>query len=270
MTGWSKPYAFLSSLRRIIALVRKEFLALLRDPKSRFVVIGMPLLQFFVFAYAATFDVTHVRYAVLDESRTTESRELLARIEGSPSFRLVERLESAGQIPELIDTQRARLLLHVRSDSAECLAAGEPAELQVIADGRNSNVSSVATSYVSDIVAAYHVRRAADLGLPPPPIEVIARDSFNSTLRSRWTIVSGLAATIAMVVVMLLSSLLVAREREFGTFDQLLVAPFHQAEILTGKAVPGASLGSSTASCSRLPQCTGSTRPSAAPYPPCW
>ena len=228
-------------LRRVFALVLKEFLALLKDPKSRAVVIGPPFLQFFVFGYAATFDVDQVLYAVLDQSRTPSSREFLAELEGSSAFELVRTLESPDQIREVLDPLDATLVVHIGPDFERRLAVGDTAAVQVIADGRNANVAAVATGYVSRIVAAASARQAG--GASGPRIELVDRSWFTPNLPSRWTIVTPLAATIAMVVVLLVTSLSVAREREFGTFDQLLVAPFGATEILVGKSVPAVVFG---------------------------
>ncbi|MCB9896524.1 MAG: ABC transporter permease [Planctomycetes bacterium] len=234
----------MNALRRILALVAKEFLAVLRDPKSRFVVIGPPFIQFVVFGYAATFDVTDVRYAVLDESRTAESRRFLADIEHSPDFHLVRMLDSTSQMTDVIESQDVRLVVHVGSDFARRLGTGDPPVVQVVADGRNSNVASVALGYLGRIAARFSPSGADGAGDPSAPrLLVVERSWFNANLSSRWYIVSALAAEIAMVVVMLLTSLSVAREREFGTFDQLLVAPFRAGEILIGKAVPGIVFG---------------------------
>ncbi len=235
----------MSALQRILSLVVKEFAIILRDPKSRFVVIGPPIIQFFVFGYAATFDVRDVPYAVLDESRTPESRDLLAHFEGSPAFTRVRTLESDRQIAQVIDPQEARLVLHVPPDFAKRLHSGRTASLQAIVDGRHSNVAAVSLVYVGEIVARFN----ADFGGDPSPdprggmVTVDNRAWFNENLLSRWYIISALGGVISMVVVMLLASLSVAREREFGTFDQLLVAPFRPAEILVGKAVPGLVFG---------------------------
>lgn len=235
----------MKALRRILTLVIKEFAVVMRDPKSRFVVIAPPIFQFFVFGYAATFDLTNVRYAVLDASRTPASRSLLARFEGSPHFQQVSVLRSEAEARRAIDRQEVRLVLHVRSDFGEDLLAGRPGRLQVILDGRNSNVAAVAAGYVEGIVQAYNA------ALPPPPgeeaphptIQLAERAWFNENLESRWTIVSGLGGIISMVVVVILASLSVAREREFGTFDQLLVSPFRPFEILVGKSVPSLAFG---------------------------
>lgn len=228
----------MKSLQRIITLIIKEFLMVLIDPKSRVVVIAPPIIQFFVFSFAATYDLTDVRYAVLDQSRTMQSRELLARFVGSENFRLVANLASDSQIREIIDTAKARLVIVIPHDFTDKLERGEQASVQVIADGRNSNVASIALGYVNTIVQQQGARFLQGKTTTYPDLELINRSWFNENLVSRWYIVSALGGIISMIVVMLLSSLSVAREREFGTFDQLLVAPFRPAEILIGKAVP--------------------------------
>jgi ABC-2 type transport system permease protein len=232
---------FLLWLRQVLALAVKEFLTILKDKKSRFVVIGPPLIQFFVFGYAATFDVTEVPYAVVDEDRSPESRDLLAHFRGSPSFSLVAELDDVTGIAASIDAMRARLVLHIGPDFASRLQDHRPAVLQVLLDGRNSNVSGIASGYVQSIVAKWSSARAA--ASQGPAVEVVQRAWFNPSLDSRWFIVSGLPAQIALVVVMLLTSLSVAREREQGTFDQTLVAPIDSLQILIGKAIPPFVLG---------------------------
>ena len=230
--------------RRILALVIKEFMVILRDPKSRFVVIGPPLIQFFFFGYAATFDVTHVRYAVLDQDRTAISREFLAAFSGSDNFKLVRYLNSVLEVDRAIDSQEVRLVIQIEDRFSEKLLHGHGTRVQVIADGRNSNVASVALGYVENIVSRFNqqwslnnVERAKIL------LTVEDRAWFNANLLSRWYIVAPLGGTISMVVVMILTSLSVAREREFGTFDQLLVAPFTPGEILLAKSLPGIIFG---------------------------
>jgi len=233
-------------LRRILALTMKEFLAIAKDPKSRFVVIGPPIIQFFVFGYAATFDVTNVRYAVLDEDRSPVSRELLARFAGSENFRLMGSLHHESQIVPMIDNQAVRMVLHVPPDFGADLAAGRRTDFQIIVDGRNSNVASIALGYVNSIVAEFNAGAAvsmSDEGAVRPSLRLVDRAWFNPNLVSRWFITSALGGVISTVVVMILSSLSVAREREFGTFDQLLVAPFSPTEILIGKSIPAFTFG---------------------------
>lgn len=230
--------------RRIMALVMKEFMVILRDPKSRFVVIGPPLIQFFFFGYAATFDVTHVRYAVLDQDRSTLSRQFAAGFSGSDNFELVRYLDSVQEIDRAIDSGEARLVLHIEERFSEKLLRGDAPEVQVIADGRNSNVASVALGYVENIVSRFNQQHPVPAGEGTQVIlRIDDRAWFNANLLSRWYIVAPLGGTISMVIVMILTSLSVAREREFGTFDQLLVAPFTPGEILLAKSLPGIAFG---------------------------
>ncbi|MGD8979986.1 MAG: ABC transporter permease [Desulfobacterales bacterium] len=235
----------MDTVRRIIALMFKEFVMILKDPKSRFVIIGPPLIQFFVFGYAATYDLKNVRYAIFDESRTSESRQLLSRLEGSDNFELTKTLLTEEDIAFMIDHEKARLVIHIGSDFSRNLHTGRPATLQVIVDGRNSNVALIALGYIGNIVEQYN-RELAEKGvvsMSGPGVVLVDRAWFNANLQSRWFIVSALGGLISMVVVMILTSLSVAREREFGTFDQLLVAPFNPTEILIGKSLPGMVFG---------------------------
>ncbi|MBN2428296.1 MAG: ABC transporter permease [Deltaproteobacteria bacterium] len=235
----------MNSLRRILALIVKEFILILKDPKSRLIVVGPPLIQFFVFGYAATYDLKNVRYAVLDESRGALSRQLLARVEGSDTFELARVLSSEKEIDEVINLEEARILLHIGPDFERNLQGGQPATVQVIADGRNPNVAMVALGYLQNIVGQFN-RVLAARGVSSragPSLQLVDRAWFNDNLQSRWFMVSALGGVISMVVVMILTSLSVAREREFGTFDQLLVAPFTPGEILLGKSMPGLLFG---------------------------
>jgi len=235
----------MDTVHRIIALMLKEFVMILKDPKSRFIVIGPPLIQFFVFGYAATYDLKNVRYAVFDASRTPESRQLLARLEGSENFELTKTLLSEKEIAYMIDREKARLVVHIGSEFSRNLHNGRPAILQVIVDGRNSNVALIALGYIGKIVEQYNqdLVKNGVTGMDGPGLVLVDRAWFNANLQSRWFIVSGLGGLISMVVVMILTSLSVAREREFGTFDQLLVAPFRTGEILIGKSLPGMFFG---------------------------
>jgi ABC-2 type transport system permease protein len=231
------------TLRRISALILKEFAAILKDPRSRIVIVGPPLIQFFMFGYAATYDLKNVRYAAFDEDRSTESRQLLSRLMGSENFELVQTLHSDEQINTVIDRQRARLVVHIGPTFSRDLHNGVPTKIQVILDGRNSNVALVALGYLGTIVEQFNRDLAARGIAGQGGVLLEERAWYNANLQSRWFMISGLGGVISMVVVMILTSLTVAREREFGTFDQLLVAPFRPGEILIGKSVPGMLFG---------------------------
>ncbi|MDA8141911.1 MAG: ABC transporter permease [Desulfobacteraceae bacterium] len=233
-----------STLRRIWALIRKEFTAILKDPRSRVVIIGPPLIQFMMFGYAATFDVKNVRYAEFDEDRSALSRQLLASLRGSDSFTRVKTLLSNEEINTVIDRQQARLVVHIGPTFSRDIQNGVQTNIQVLLDGRNSNVALIAMGYIGTILEQFN-RDLAARGLSGLGGGVILEERawYNDNLQSRWFMISGLGGVVSMVVVMILTSLSVAREREFGTFDQLLVAPFRPGEILIGKSVPGMLFG---------------------------
>ena len=230
-------------LRRILALMRKEFLALLRDNKSRVVVFVPPIVQVLVFGYAATFDLKNIPYAIFNEDSSGISRELEAGFRGSPNFHQVARIVRQDEIAPLIDERQALLVLHIDPLFSRNVALGRPASVQVIVDGRNSNTAMLALNYVKSIIEAFNMELIKRSGGPGPPAQIEARAWFNPNLESRWFIVPGIVGLLTLVVTILVTSLSVAREREQGTFDQLLVTPFRPVEILIGKALPGFIIG---------------------------
>jgi ABC-2 type transport system permease protein len=229
--------------RRIIALMKKEFLTLLQDKKSRFVIIGPPLLQLLVFGYAATFDLNHVAFAVYNEDGGSASREFIARFKGSANFQLVRQVRDEAEISPMIDNKEALLLIHIGPHFSRDLNLGEPAPLQVIIDGRDSNTALIALGYLRTIVTDFNEQWARNHNLQSPPAKLVTRAWFNPNLESRWFIVPGIVGLLTLVVTMLVTALSVAREREQGTFDQLLVTPMRPTEILLGKALPGFVIG---------------------------
>ncbi len=235
-------------LKRIFALVRKELLAIFKDPKSRFVVLGPPLIQLVIFGYAASYDLNNVPFALYNEDPGSASRELAAQFVGSPSLKLVRRIDHHQQIRELIDSREVLLVIHIGSHFSRELAGGGPAPLQVIIDGRNSNSAMIALNYVRDVSRAFEDQwRAREHG-EPLPAHLVVRAWFNPNLESQWFIVPGIIGLLTLVVTMVVTAMSVAREREQGTFDQLLVTPLRPLEILVGKALPGFLIGFAEAS----------------------
>ena len=229
--------------RHILALMKKEFLAILKDKKSRFVLIGPPIIQLLVFGYAATYDLSRVPFAVYNEDQGAAARDLLAGLRLSPTFHEVARITRDDEIAPLINSKQALLLIHIGPDFSRNLAQGTPAPLQVIVDGRNSNTAMIALNYIQSIVNAFNQEWAAAQGLGAPRAYLVTRAWFNPNLESRWFIVPGIIGLLTLVVTMLVTALSVAREREQGTFDQLLVTPMRPVEIVLGKALPGFIIG---------------------------
>jgi ABC-2 type transport system permease protein len=229
----------MNSLYRIFALIRKELLAILKDPKSRMTVLVPPILQCLIFGYAATYDLSNVPYVVLDHDRSGASRALVAAIDGNGAFSRVATLRSASEISGQIVEKRAALAIVIEPDFERHLMAGKAAKVQVIADGRNTNTAGTAQGYINTIAADFAGRwRAANGHATPPGLQLNTRAWYNPNFETRWNMIPSLIGTITMMMTLILTAMSVAREREAGTFEQLLVTPFRPVEIMVGKAVP--------------------------------
>lgn len=230
---------FIAFLAQIASLCRKELLALLKEPSSRAILIAPALLQSLLFGYGATYDLNHVPYAVLDQSRGVASTELLARLDGTGVFERTSSLTSPRQIAKVIDDNDALMVISIPPDFESKLATNQAAPLQVILDGRNSTTAGTAAAYVGSIVGSYN----QSLGNAAGGITVERRAWFNPNLEARWNIMPALIAALSMLQTLLVAALSVAREREQGTFDQLLVTPLTPMQILIGKALPAIAIG---------------------------
>ncbi len=230
--------AALLYLFQTLALIRKELLALLKDPANRTLLFAPALIQSLLFGYGATFDLTHAPYAVLDLSGGQASRDLLARIDGTGVFQRVATLAGTDQIAERVESGDALLVVVFPTDFESRLAAGGPAPLQVILDGRNSATAGAASAQIASIVGAYN----ASLGATTP-VTIVRRAWFNPNYESLWNMMPAMIASLSMLQTLMIAALSVAREREQGTFDQLLVTPLRPTQILIGKALPAIFVG---------------------------
>lgn len=225
--------------RKIKFIIIKEFLATIKDPLTRTVLFAPVIVESILFGYAATFNLNAVPYALLDESHSSYSTELVAKLDGTGIFQRTRTLTSTAQLADSIDSGDAMLVLTIPQDFADKLAAGQTADVQLIMDGRNTTTASVASGYVSSIVEAYNTM----LHDGQQALEVQSISWFNPNLITRWMFIPSMLPLLSLLQVIMLAGLSVAREREQGTFDQLLVTPTSPLEILVGKAVPPILIG---------------------------
>ena len=195
-------------LRRVLALLAKELAGLWKDRKTRFVILIPPLIQVFLFAYAATYDVTDVALGIWNEDAGTQSAELVRRFAGSPAFNATVVLQSPAQAQQAIDGKDVAAVLHLPQNFSADVLAGRPAQAQLLIDARRSNTALMVEGYAATIVSAY----AADLnpGLATP-VSIRTRDWFNPNLESQWFILPGLVAVLSMMMAMLVSALSLAQ-----------------------------------------------------------
>ena len=229
---------------RIRSLIVKELLAIWRDPKSRFILLGPPVIELLIFAYAATQEVKNVRIAILNQDMGIYARDLVARFEGSPNFRSVRHLAADADVAPAIDSRSVLLVVHIRQDFSRLIAARQPAAVQLILDGRSSNTSQILAGYAR----GDHRRLQRRAGAPRahrrrrPAPWWLESGSTPTWTHSGARCPASLAILVALEGLMV-TALSVARERELGTFEQLLVSPLSPAEIVIGKTVPAMLIG---------------------------
>jgi ABC-2 type transport system permease protein len=228
------------SFTRLRAQFIKEVLSVLRDPRSRMVVLVPPILQLMVFAFAATLEVRNVDIAVYDQDAGRWSHELVQRLAGAPFIADVRHVDSLRELHESIDRGEVIAALAIPVDFSRAIAAGDSARAQVLVDGRRSNAGQITVAYLSTIVAEVAAEVVPGAQAPNP---VALRHWFNPNLVYRWYIVPGLTGILAMFSALLITSLSIARERELGTFDQLLVSPTSTPEIIVSKSLPALVIG---------------------------
>ena len=236
------------NLRRMAIIVRKELLVLLCNKVSRLLIIVPPLMQIVIFGWAATMEVRNVDVAVLNHDSGRWSRDIIHALEGSPTFRSVMRLQGEGQIRPVVDRQQALFVLVFDEEFSRNIEKGEPAQAQVILDGRRSNAAQIAAYYFERIVAQVatatprgQAMQSADAEVPR--LDIRMRCWFNPNLEFQWFFLPNLIGMLSFMLGLVVTGLSVAREREVGTFDQLLVSPAIPTEIALAKLVPGCLVG---------------------------
>ena len=233
-------------MQRLRFLVWKEFLELRMNPRLFGIVVIAPVIQLTMLGYAATTDVRNVPLVVADGDRTARSRELIARFDGSPHFLLVNTVSTVSEIEPYLERGSAWLALSIPTGYAERVEAGMPVTVQVVADGTDSNSTTVALGYATSLIGGYaqelaeSAAGAAATGTAGVsfPIDARIRVWFNPQLESRFFMILGVLALILLVVTANLASMAIVREKELGTLEQLNVTPLRRWELIAGKLLP--------------------------------
>jgi ABC-2 type transport system permease protein len=232
-------------MQRLRFLVWKEFLELRMNPRLFGIVVVAPVIQLTMLGYAATTDVRNVPVVIADGDRTMRSRELISRFEGSPNFAIVATVTTVAEIEPFLERGTAWLAVSIPNSYADQVQAGEPVTVQVVADGTDSNSTTVALGYATSLVGGYVQDLAAASALarpgtraPSSRIDARIRVWFNPQLESRYFMIPGVLALILLVVTANLASMAIVRERELGTLEQLNVTPLRRWELIVGKLLP--------------------------------
>jgi len=231
-------------LVRLVAQIKKEMLSVLRDPRSRAVLVGPPLFQLFVFAFAATLEVENVSVAVLDRDAGYWSHELVERLRATRMVGELVVVDSEAELAAALDGRDVLLGIAFATDFSRRIEAGGDAAIQVALDGRRGNSAQIALVYIGSIVEGLNAEIAQRAGVARAvPVDVVPRHLFNPNLEYLWFTVPALVGILSMFSALIVTSLSIARERELGTFEQLLVSPASPLEIILGKCLPALIIG---------------------------
>ena len=230
-----------AAFSRLMAIIVKEMWAVLRDPRARIVLVVPPLLQLFVLGFATTLEVKNFDVGVYDRDGGVWAREFTQRLAGSPNVRRIVPIGSSAELRDAVDNRKVIAAVVLDQRFSADVAAGRPATVQAILDGRRSNAAQ--------IVAGYLERIAGELGADVRPVDArrggrsVVMHWFNPNLDYLWFTMPALVVIISTVSGLAVTGQSVARERELGTFDQLMVSPLRVHEILIGKMVPPLIVG---------------------------
>jgi len=237
------------NLRRTWAVAHKEFLHILRDPRSLIMALALPLFMILLFGYALTLDVDRIPTLIYDSDQSPESRELISRLEGSRFFHILGHTREYETIEHAVDLGSCMLAVVIPRNYARDLLAGRTPEVQLLLDGSDSNTASIALAYATNVIRAFSLDlQAGSAKLRGGSHASVFPDTrlrvwFNSSLKSKNYIVPGLIALILMIIGALLTSLTLAREWEMGTMEQLLSTPLRPSEAAMGKMAAYFALG---------------------------
>lgn len=235
---------------RLKTMLIKEAIRILRDPKMRFIILVIPAIQITLFGYAVNTDVKHIATAVYDLDNSALSRDLVARLERSGYFDIVQRVQRGDELRDLLDRGKVRAAVQINRGFQENIRAGRTATLPIIVDGTDPSTARIVVSYsvtiaerFSDqILTDYSLRRGGRT-MGAKGIELESRAWFNANLESRNYYVPGVIASMVLITTMVLSSMAVVREKEIGTMEQIIVTPIQRWEFIVGKLVPFAIVG---------------------------
>lgn len=225
-------------ISRLITLIIKEFKAIWKDPRSRIVVTIVPLFLLVLFANAVTMDVKNIDMVVLDNSRSLYSRDLISHFSGSTLFKSVTTVDTPEEVKQRMDLQQASVALEIPPDFSNAIINKAGTTVQIITDGRQTNSAAITAGYVSQIIQEYSTTLSVGGNTTVAPVEMVVRNWFNPNLEYQLYSIVSLLAILPMVTVLLLTALSIAREKETGTFEQLIVSPLSSSEIMIGKSLP--------------------------------
>ena len=229
-------------MKNILAIIRKEFLHIIRDSRTLVLIILMPLIQLIMYGYGINTDVKHLSTVLYNEDQTSLSRRLVGSFEQSAYFDIKYRVQSFEEVRHLIDRGNAKVGLHIPPNFAKDILAGRQAQLQMLIDGTDSNPANVALNTAQAIVTAF-MQKEELIQVQIAPIDFRPRMWYNPDLKSSFFMIPGLVGLLIQFLIPMITASAIVREKERGNIEQLLVTPIKSHELIIGKLVPYIFIG---------------------------
>ncbi len=224
-------------MKRFLGFVKKEFYHIFRDKRSIFILFGMPIIQIMLFGFAITNEINNVNIAILDKSNDAETKQLIAKIDASHYFNIEQKLQSDNEIETVFKKGKIKLVLVFEKDFGQKLTNQSQPKIQIVSDATDPNVANTATNYVNAIIQNYIQEENQGNG-QQSGLVIDSRFLYNPDMRSVYTFVPGVMTVILMLVSAMMTSISIAREKEIGTMEVLLVSPLHPFQVILGKVFP--------------------------------
>jgi ABC-2 type transport system permease protein len=237
VTEKGRPMSWL----RIRELVRKEFIQLFSDKRNRAMLFIFPFIQLMIFGYVVNYDISNIRVAVLDHSKTHESRKLADSFTGSNIFHITHNVTTERQLAELLLQGKIDMGIKVSQDFASIIRKGQTAPIQILVDGSMSNMATMRVAYASSVLDKFNRQELRELyprQMSYGKVDARIRTWYNPNLDSQYFFVPGIVALLVMVTAFILTSIAIIREKEDGTMEQLIVTPLKSYELIVGKTIP--------------------------------
>jgi ABC-2 type transport system permease protein len=236
-------------MRRLLAVAQKELLQLRRDRLTLGMMVGLPVMQLLLFGYAINTDVRHIPTVVYDQDASAESRDLLHRLQATGFYELVGSVRNYDEISRAMRSGKARVALVIPARFGERLRSGAGSRVQLVVDGSDPQTVASATNTAASLGASRSLEllrlRVASSGarVTVEPLSLEPTTWYNPELKTAVYVVPGLVGVILTMTMTMLTSMAIARERERGTLEQLIVSPVRRIELVLGKIVPYIAIG---------------------------
>ena len=224
-------------MKRFIGFVTKEFYHIFRDKRTMFILFGMPMVQIMLFGFAITNEINNVNIAIFDQSKDSETQQIINKISASKYFKIQDQITHEAQIESVFRTGKVKAVLVFEKDFIQNLQNKKVAKVQVITDATDPNMANTITNYINAILQNYSLQSNTN-NKPVYQIQTQTQLYYNPELKSVFTFVPGVMTVILMLVSAMMTSISITREKEMGTMEVLLVSPIKPFQVVIGKVFP--------------------------------